>query len=82
MKKDTFFAKFSVVELEPLNGVPILSTRSSRIIFFYAKISGARGPWFEPGQRTLLKLDELNRKFKFSALFGPFLHLKVSFGNK
>ena len=48
----------------------------------FRKVLRAGGPWFESGQRTFVKLDKFNIKFRFSDFFGPFLHLEMSYANK
>ena len=48
----------------------------------FRKVLRAGGLWFESGQRTFMKLDKFNIKFRFSDFFGLFLHLEISYACK
>ena len=78
------------VKLEYLEGVSVAlhyvyeyqnSSWGSGIFIKIQKIVRARGPWFESGQRTFVKLVRFTIKFRFSVIFGSFWQSEITYGS-
>ena len=69
------FNRFSTTSPRIAAGDSVFSSK-------FRKVVKAGGPWFESGQRTFVKLDKFNIKFRFSGLFVAITYFLMQKGTK